>query len=262
MASSSVLARRIAATRAATTGLVLVGALTVGVVPAYAGTSTLPDRLSHLGKSRQVVTVTSSSWSTSYAKLSTWRKRKDGNWRRVIGPVPARIGYAGFALAADRLQGTGTTPAGTFRIGRGFGSNKDPGTAMPYRRFDRNDYWPGDPRDPRTYNVYQFKRASMARWRTSWAERLWDFRAEYAHAAVIRYNMPHRRYRADDGQRFAKDKANTTRGGAIFLHVNGDDDTAGCVSVSARRMRKLLRWFDPDRVPRIVMGPKDEIGSM
>jgi L,D-peptidoglycan transpeptidase YkuD (ErfK/YbiS/YcfS/YnhG family) len=51
-------------------------------------------------------------------------------------------------------------------------------------------------------------------------------------------------------------------GGAIFLHVNGDDDTAGCVSVSPRRMRKLLRWFEPDREPRIVMGPKDEIENL
>ncbi len=261
MTTSAVPSTR-AAARAATLTLMLAGALVVGLVPAYAGTSALPDRLSHLKKSRQVVTVTSSSWSTSYAKLSTWRKRKDGSWRRVMGPVPARLGYAGFARAADRLQGTGTTPAGTFRIGRGFGSKADPGSAMPYRRFDRNDYWPGDPRDRRTYNVYQFKRTAQARWRTSWAERLWDFREQYAHAAVIRYNMPHRRYRADDGQRFAKDKANTRKGGAIFLHVNGDDATAGCVSVSPRRMRKLLRWFEPDREPRIVMGPKDEIENL
>ncbi|MBA2529808.1 MAG: hypothetical protein H0V19_07600, partial [Euzebyales bacterium] len=69
--------------RAATVGLVLIGALVAGLMPAYAGASALPDRLSHLKKSRQVVTVTSSSWSTSYAKLSTWRKRKDGSWRRV-----------------------------------------------------------------------------------------------------------------------------------------------------------------------------------
>ncbi len=221
-----------------------------------------PSRLTHLGAARQVVVVTSSSWRTSYATLRTYRKGSDGVWRRRFDPMRARIGGNGFVKAADRRQGTGTTPAGTFRVTRAFGSSADPGTAMRYRRFDRNDWWPYDPRSPRTYNVYQYRRVAGAAWRRSWAEHLWDYYGQYRYAAVIKFNLPSGIYRTADGQRKARHPADTRKGGGIFLHVNGPGATAGCVSLGAGNMRKVLRWLNPTYRPRIVMGPKSAIGRM
>ena len=44
--------------------------------------------------------------------------------------------------------------------------------AETYKRLDHNDYWAGDRRDPRTYNLFQGRHPSGARWRTSHAEHL------------------------------------------------------------------------------------------
>ena len=71
---------------------------------------------------------------------------------------------------------------------------------------------------------------------------------------VLSYNLPHGVHY--DGRQWVADRpANTRKGGGIFLHVNGDGATAGCVSVSRPMMARLLRWLDPAREPRIVMGP-------
>src|SRR4029434_2509659 len=95
-------------------------------------------------------------------------------------------------FASQRRQDTGTPPAGTFRLLSAFGSRRDPGTRLgSYTRFDDNDWWPYDPRDPVTYNVYQRFRSTEARWRRSKAERLahWGSGA-YRYAVVLGYNLP------------------------------------------------------------------------
>jgi L,D-peptidoglycan transpeptidase YkuD (ErfK/YbiS/YcfS/YnhG family) len=220
-----------------------------------------PSRLTHLGDARQVVVVTSSSWSTSYATLRTYGRTRDGAWRLRIGPVDARVGYNGFSPGDRRRQGNGTTPAGTFAIPSAFGTESDPGTDLPYRDVDANDWWPYDPRDASTYNVWQPRRAATARWRTSWAEDLSSFGRQYRHAAVIAYNLPSGVHR-EGGQQVAGVPADTRRGGGIFLHVTGPRATVGCVSVGQADMVRVLRWLDPDKSPVIVMGPRSEITRM
>jgi L,D-peptidoglycan transpeptidase YkuD (ErfK/YbiS/YcfS/YnhG family) len=221
-----------------------------------------PSNLRALGTARQVIVVTASSWSTSYATLRTYWKDADGHWHAKYAPMRARIGGRGFAPAATRLQGSSETPAGTFRIKRAFGRYADPGTAMPYRKFDTNDWWPYDPRSPRTYNVYQSRRVAAASWRTSWAENLWSYGGQYRYAAVIDYNLPSDLYYSH-GQWFARQTANTRKGGGIFLHVNGPAGrTAGCVSIAYADMKSVLRWLDPAMAPRIVMGPTSAITRM
>jgi L,D-peptidoglycan transpeptidase YkuD (ErfK/YbiS/YcfS/YnhG family) len=44
------------------------------------------------------------------------------------------------------------------------------------------------------------------------------------------------------------------RGGGIWLHVDHDGPTQGCVSLAEQHMKELLRALDPDRHPVIVMG--------
>ena len=43
-------------------------------------------------------------------------------------------------------------------------------------------------------------------------------------------------------------------GSAIFLHVSTAGPTAGCVSLPAAQLLQVLRWLDPARQPRIVLG--------
>jgi L,D-peptidoglycan transpeptidase YkuD (ErfK/YbiS/YcfS/YnhG family) len=215
--------------------------------------------LTHLGNARQVVVVTASSWTTTYATLRTYSKDSTG-WHAQFAPMSARIGSHGFAHLGKREQNSGETPAGTYALLRAFGSALDPGAALPYRQFDRNDWWPYDPRDPRTYNVAQFHgRSAMTQWRPSWAEHLWHLHDQYAYAVVLDYNLPSGVYRSGS-QRFAVQTANTRAGGGIFLHVKAPRPTAGCVAVNKASMRNIVRWLDPAAQPVIVMAPSSAIG--
>ncbi|BDM66623.1 hypothetical protein HEK616_01100 [Streptomyces nigrescens] len=45
------------------------------------------------------------------------------------------------------------------------------------------------------------------------------------------------------------------KGGGVWLHVDHDGPTQGCVSLKPKVMRELLRTLDPDLHPVIVMGP-------
>jgi L,D-peptidoglycan transpeptidase YkuD (ErfK/YbiS/YcfS/YnhG family) len=217
----------------------------------------LPSYVDAPARVRQMVTVTSPGWRTTRATLRLWRRPAGGRWRAVGGPVPARIGYGGWVRGRVRRQSTGTTPAGKYTLPRAFGSLADPGGSLPYRRFDRNDYWPYEPRDPATYNIYQPHKAAGTQWRPGYRERLWDYRDQYRYAVVVGFNLP-------DGvhwsrarrQWVATDPADTSRGGGIFLHVNGRGATAGCVSVGLAAMRRVVRWLDDARDPLVAMGPR------
>jgi L,D-peptidoglycan transpeptidase YkuD (ErfK/YbiS/YcfS/YnhG family) len=143
--------------------------------------------------SRQVIVVTSSSWTISYAKLQTWERRSDGAWIKPFGEMSARIGRNGFILGTSRKQNSGTTPAGNYRIRKTFGQSSNPGTKMPYRNADSDDYWVYDPRDPKTYNILQPYQSPYAYWRTAEAERLAAYSTQYKYAAIISYNLPAKR---------------------------------------------------------------------
>jgi len=172
-----------------------------------------PTRLTSLGDARQVVVVISGSWSSSRARLRAYEKTAAGTWRLRLGPVDARLGRNGLV--------------------------------------DDNDWWPYDPRDPATYNVWQPRRAGSARWRTSWAEDLSSYGRQYRHAAVIAYNLP-----------TAITDVDTRRGGGIFLHVDRPGATTGCVSVAQADLERVLLWLDPTQAPVIVMGPRSAVTRM
>jgi L,D-peptidoglycan transpeptidase YkuD (ErfK/YbiS/YcfS/YnhG family) len=136
---------------------------------------------------------------------------------------------------------------------------------MWWRRFDRNDYWTYDARDPKTYNVFQTQRPATSWWRpyVPYSEHLWDFRQQYEFAFLITFNLPKSEpYRRADGQWVTSSPANTARGGGIFLHVNGTGATAGCVSVPRARMLWLARWLAPAYHPHIAIGTTALIRSL
>lgn len=218
-----------------------------------------PTRLSHVGDARQLIVVNAANWSTSYATLRRYEKTA-GVWRQVGGGLPARIGRSGFTRAAGRVQGSGESPAGTFTITQTFGAFQQPAMKMPYLKFDGDDFWPYDPRDPETYNVLQTNRSPNADWRNdgNWSERFVDYGSVYHFGAVINFNAPTWTYfNARTGQREAapRARANTARGGGIFLHASSSRSTAGCVSVDYWETRRIIRWLDAGKKPRIVMAP-------
>jgi L,D-peptidoglycan transpeptidase YkuD (ErfK/YbiS/YcfS/YnhG family) len=208
---------------------------------------------------RQLITVTSEGWNDTWASLRFWHRKAGGRWHSSR-PIRARIGYGGWTRALRRVQSTGTTPAGLFRVRSAFGSLPDPGTRLDYRRFDSNDWWPYEPRDPATYNVYQYAKARQTRWRPDYAEHLRRYRQQYGYAVVIGFNLPSGiSYSPKRHQWVAQRRSDVSRGGGIFLHVHNGNATAGCVAIDKDSLRSIISWLRPARHPRIVMGPRSYV---
>jgi len=240
-------------------GMVLIARADAATVPAYH-----PTRLAHVGDAKQLIVVTGASKTSSYATLRTYQKNADGTWSAKFSAMPARNGYKGWVPAAQRVQGTGTSPQGTFTVTTAFGLGKNPGTKVPYRLADGNDYWVGDQKDPKTYNLVQASASAKRTWRTGEAERLAVYPTQYEYAAVIDFNRPAPAtvsWNATYGEYVTSRPVNVRLGSAIFLHVNGKGSTAGCVSVGRTNMVNVLKWLDPAKKPRIVMAPLSEIGK-
>lgn len=228
-------------------GLLLPGtpAVASGSAPtvARASSTQLGGVSAHLrAGTRQVITVRQTSgW---HARVTLWR-RTDGQWVRGRSTADGRIGYGGLVRPRHRLQGTGTTPRGTFTLTESFGNSAAPvGTRMPYRDVRRGDYWVQD-NDSAYYNTLRNKRRGGFRWRLptsddNSSERLRDYPQQYAWSVVVDFNRP------PDAVRH--------RGSGIFLHVNGDGATAGCVSVPRAFERRVLTWLRPSRRPVIAIG--------
>jgi len=243
----------------AAAGMVLIARADAAAEPAYH-----PTRLAKVGDAQQLIVVTGQSRTSSYSTLRTYQKGADGKWTEKFAAMPARNGYKGWVEARKRVQDSGTSPQGTFYITTTFGLKANPGTKVPYRLADGNDYWVGDQKDPKTYNLVQPSASAKRTWRTGEAERLAAYPTQYEYAAVIDFNRPDPKtvaWNATLGQHMTTRPVNVKLGSAIFLHVNGSGSTAGCVSVSRTNMINVLKWLDPARKPRIVMAPLSEIGK-
>jgi L,D-peptidoglycan transpeptidase YkuD (ErfK/YbiS/YcfS/YnhG family) len=151
----------------------------------------------------------------------------------VLGPVAARVGSAGVGRASETST---RTPAGTFSLTEAFGWAGNPGSGLPYRVVDGDDWWVSDVHSPR-YNQY----AECARGTCDFTEAASENLAEepaYQYAAVIDYNRG----------------GTPGAGSAFFLHVSNGAVTAGCVAIDAGSLVTLLRWLDPAAGPVIAIG--------
>jgi L,D-peptidoglycan transpeptidase YkuD (ErfK/YbiS/YcfS/YnhG family) len=245
----------------------VVALLSAGVVLALQAQAEVPPyfptRLRNISDSRQVIVVVGKSRTTSYATAYTYQKGSDGIWRAKFAAMPARNGWAGWVWGSQRVQNTGTSPMGTYRITTGFGLKTNPGTKIPYRLVDGNDYWVGDRYDPRTYNLFEPYASAKRTWRVSQAERLATYPTQYEYAAMIDFNRPAASsvtWNSTYSEYVTSRPVNTTRGSAIFLHINGAGSTAGCVSLGRTNLITVLKWLDPVKKPRIVMAPLADIG--
>ena len=105
---------------------------------------TAPPGVVAAGESTQLVTVTAGSAAATTGVLTAWERDAAG-WSPVLGPVPARLGPAGTGAVTE---GSRRTPAGTYTLTEAFGRLPDPGTALPYRVLDDQDWWVSDAASP------------------------------------------------------------------------------------------------------------------
>jgi L,D-peptidoglycan transpeptidase YkuD (ErfK/YbiS/YcfS/YnhG family) len=209
----------------------LVAATLVAACPAN-----LANGLDPQPRGRQLITVEAVHARTTHATLRTWR-RAAGCWRPVAGPYGARVGRNG--LRRNRREGDGTTPIGTFRLGRTmYGNERNPGVRFPYVRLRCGDWWVEDVTSP-LYNTFQ--RVGCGRrppFQVATPDMSKDRRA-YPFLAVVEFNMR---------------PVVPGRGSGIFLHAQTGRATNGCVSLRRAELRRVLRWLSPAAAPRIAIG--------
>jgi Uncharacterized protein conserved in bacteria len=189
-----------------------------------------------VGDANQLITVKASG---SYATVTAWAKDSSG-WEAKFTTTAGRVGSNGVTDGATRRQSTYTTPTGTYTITEGFGVSAG-GTAMPYTVVDSSDWWVEDP-ESKFYNQMHTEEGAdfpLTEAGERGSERLIDHPTQYAKALVINFN----RWPAVPG-----------RGAGIFLHVNGQGATAGCVSVPRATMDRIMSWIKPSGHPRIAIG--------
>ncbi|UXY26483.1 L,D-transpeptidase family protein [Streptomyces sp. HUAS TT20] len=208
--------------------------LTLGFAPTGAS-APLPALMADTGGGTQLITAQAAGTASTSGTV-TWWDLRSGQWVQA-GSAPARFGARGLAEGASRKQGTYTTPTGLYDLPFGFGIAAAPsGTSVTYRPVHENSWWCQD-NASRSYN--RWTEPLPADCRASESEHLVSYAGQYAHALVIGFNYA---------------RPVRGRGAGIFLHINGSGATAGCVSVPADAMRRILKWADPKARPHIAIG--------
>ncbi|MEU3948779.1 L,D-transpeptidase family protein [Streptomyces sp. NPDC029526] len=172
------------------------------------------------GDSGQVVVVTGRGKDSSRSEVVLHRRTAAG-WR--AGPAwPAHNALRGWT--DDHRMGDLRSPIGVFTLSDAGGRLPDPGTRLPYDESPRfaisGTGFEGEPLE-----------------------------GSFDHVIAIDYNREPGTSPLDRTRPLGAD-----RGGGVWLHVDHDGPTQGCVSLDEAHMRELLRVLDPEQHPVIVMG--------
>ncbi|RPA12141.1 L,D-transpeptidase [Gordonia sp. OPL2] len=178
----------------------------------------------------QMIVVTAPKASDQTASLTAFERGADQSWKPVIGPTKAFLGSLGMGEPKDNVY---RTPQGTFGLDQAFGRAANPGTKMPYKQVDRQDWWDSNMKSP-TYNTMVRQAKSPG----GDSENLYDSGPVYDYAVNIAHN-PQR---------------TPGKASAMFLHVTNGQPTMGCVAIDRDLMRKILVWLDPAKHPKIAIG--------
>ena len=158
-----------------------------------------------------------------------------GAGRLTFGTIAmaCAIGRGGPCAAADKREGDGCTPLGTWPI-RGMllrpGKASAAGIQLPWRWLREGDGWSDDPADPAYNRPVHLPRGFSA-------ENLLRDDDAYDVIVVLGHNdappVP-------------------GRGSAIFFHLSEGRPTAGCIAVEREDMLKLLPLLAPGDVMEIL----------
>ncbi|MGY0065475.1 hypothetical protein ACWZEH_01245 [Streptomyces sp. QTS137] len=169
---------------------------------------------------RQAVVVTGGSPDANRSEAVLYRRTASG-WE--AGPAwPARNALNGWT--DDHVAGDLRSPIGVFTLSDAGGLLPDPGTRLPY------DESPGF-----SIGGTGFVGEPLA--------------GSFDYVVAIDYNRVPGTSPLDRTRPLGAD-----RGGGIWLHVDHDGPTQGCVSLEKAHMRQLLLALDPEQHPVVVMG--------
>ena len=158
-------------------------------------------------------------------------RRKPGNPTRgwlIAGQLSLPVALGRGGVKANKREGDGATPRGTFRLKRLWWRaerHARPATLLPAQRIKPDDGWCEDPSD-RHYNRPVKVPPQAKADRPARADALYDFIVEIDHNTRPRV---------------------AGRGSAVFIHVARPRlaPTAGCVALELSSLRRLLARVGP-----------------
>ncbi|MDU0314178.1 L,D-transpeptidase family protein [Phycicoccus sp. M110.8] len=172
---------------------------------------------------RQVVLVAGAGADSSTARVTLYEAGSTG-WTRVAS-WPGHVGRSGWS--ERHVEGDLRTPVGVYRLSDAGGRLAAPSARLPYHRsslFRAPESGPG----------------------------FGDSAADaFDHVIAIDYNRVAGRSPLDRERPLGEG-----RGGGIWLHLDHNGPTHGCVSVPKAGLQLLLRRLDPGLHPVVVMGPR------
>jgi L,D-peptidoglycan transpeptidase YkuD (ErfK/YbiS/YcfS/YnhG family) len=153
--------------------------------------------------------------------------RTKGILRAGALALPVSLGRGG--IRADKREGDGGTPRGSFRLVRLWwraDRYPRPRTRLPVRAIRPEDAWIEDPAD-RRYNQHVRRKPDEAGDRLKRPDHLYDFIVEIDHNTRPRISK---------------------RGSAVFIHAAraGFAPTAGCVGLELKTLKRLLARLGPE----------------
>ncbi|MFD3731959.1 hypothetical protein [Streptomyces sp. NPDC058632] len=169
---------------------------------------------------RQAVVVTGRGLDANRSEAVLYRRTASG-WEAGTA-WPARNALNGWT--DDHVAGDLRSPIGVFTLSDAGGLLPDPGTRLPY------DESPGF-----SIEGTGFMGEPLA--------------GSFDYVVAIDYNRVPGTSPLDRTRPLGAD-----RGGGIWLHVDHDGPTQGCVSLEEAHMRQLLLALDPEQHPVVVMG--------
>jgi L,D-peptidoglycan transpeptidase YkuD (ErfK/YbiS/YcfS/YnhG family) len=146
----------------------------------------------------------------------------------IAGPLALPVALGRGGIKANKREGDGGTPRGSFRLRRLWwraDRHPRPATMLPARRIGAGDGWCEDPGD-RNYNRPVKVPADSKADRLARTDTLYDFIVELDHNTRPRV---------------------AGRGSAVFIHAARPHfaPTAGCVALNLNVLRRLLAQFGP-----------------
>ncbi len=154
----------------------------------------------------------------------------DGRWREERS-FKGHNAVKGWTDTSKKREGDLRTPAGVFALTDAGGYLPDPGTKMPYTRDRSLKNGAAGAYGPRYANVFDY-------------------------VLAINYNRktgvsPNEKTRPQGWD----------KGGGIWLHLDHDDGTHGCVTLKRADLKWVLRQLDPQASPQIIMGAAPDIAK-
>jgi L,D-peptidoglycan transpeptidase YkuD (ErfK/YbiS/YcfS/YnhG family) len=208
---------------------------------------------------QQLVRVVTADWSATTGELRRYRRGRDG-WHAVGRPIPVNIGRSGSAWGIglhppqpglQKAEGDGRAPAGVFALGSAFGRRERHATRLGYVAVQATDYCVDVIASPLYNRIVDTREVGVEAVAGSTEPMRRDLQQQgddlYALGFVIEHNPD----------------AAKAAGSCIFAHLwrGPGVPTAGCTAMTPRAMRRLLRWLDRRRQPRLVLMPRAEYAA-